>query len=152
MALADVLGSVLRTLGWLALLAANRAAFAEDGYDLWLRYRPLPAQQRALYAPATTQLVMATPSPTLVAAKQELTRGLSGLLEKSPALADKVTSAGALLVGTPRSQAELAGLDLGLQKLAPQGYVIRAQRVEGQPVIIIAANDDVGVLYGVFHF
>ena len=39
-----------------------------------------------------------------------------------------------------------------MQNLAPQGYVIRRQRVEGQPAIVIAANDDVGVLYGVFHF
>jgi alpha-glucuronidase len=166
MTLADVLGGVLghrarrsrsrpwlRTaLGWLALLVAAQPVLAEDGYELWLRYRPLPAEQRAVYAPATTQLVMAAPSPTLVAAKDELTRGLAGLLSQAPALADRVSSAGALLVGTPGSQAQLAGLDLGLQSLAPQGYVIRRQRVEGQPVIVIAANDDIGVLYGVFHF
>lgn len=170
MAVADGLGGVLghrarhsrskpwwRTaLGWLALLVATQpltqSASAEDGHDLWLRYRPLPVEQRARYSPATTQLVMATPSPTLVAARDELTRGLTGLLSQSPALADKVTNAGALLVGTPRSQAQLADLDLGLQSLAPQGYVIRQRRVDGQSAIVIAANDDVGVLYGVFHF
>ncbi|MET0533735.1 MAG: alpha-glucuronidase family glycosyl hydrolase [Steroidobacter sp.] len=166
MAAADVLGgvpglrarltrsrSLLRTtLGWLALLIASQPAFAEDGYDLWLRYCPLSAEQRALYAPAAAQLVMPTSSPTLVAAKNELTRGLEGLLSQKPTLADRVTTAGTLLVGTPKSQTQLAELDLGLKSLTPQGYVIRQRRVGGQPVIAIAANDDVGVLYGVFHF
>src|SRR5690606_10815524 len=33
-----------------------------------------------------------------------------------------------------------------------EGYVIRRRRIEGHPAIVIAANDDAGVLYGVFHF
>lgn len=134
------------------LLLALQPVFAEDGYDLWLRYRPLAAEQRAIYAPATAQLVMPAPSPTLAAARDELVRGLTGLMSQSPAAADRVSSAGALLVGTPQSQPQIAQLDLGLKGLPAQGYVIRQRRVDGQPVIAIAANDDVGVLYGVFHF
>lgn len=134
------------------LFALQQPAFAEDGYDLWLRYRPLAAEQRAGYAPATAQLVMPAPSPTLVAAREELVRGLTGLMSQAPAAVDRVSSAGALLVGTPQSQRQIAQLDLGLKGLPAQGYVIRQRRVDGQPVIAIAANDDVGVLYGVFHF
>lgn len=140
----------------LSVLALGMALFmqsaaAEDGYELWLRYHPLPADQRALYAPATTQLVMPTPSSTLVAAKDELLRGLNGLLAQRPASVERVTASG-LLVGTPRSNAQIAQLDLGLKGLAAQGYVIRHRRVDDQTVVVIAANDDVGVLYGVFHF
>lgn len=127
-------------------------AAAEDGYDLWLRYRPLPPEQRAAYEPATTQLVMPAASPTLAAAKDELLRGLSGLLTRAPAAAERVSTAGALLVGTPQSNPQVAGLELGLQALSPQGYVIRERRVDGHPALVIAANDEVGVLYGVFHF
>src|SRR5690606_11618763 len=87
----------------LCLAFFTHSAVAEDGYDLWLRYQPLAAEQRAVYAPATAQLVMPTPSPTLVAAKDELLRGLNGLLSRAPAAADRVSTAGALLVGTPQS-------------------------------------------------
>ena len=37
---------------WLAAWPAR----AEDGYDLWLRYRPLPAAQAAVYRAQATQL------------------------------------------------------------------------------------------------
>nr|WP_116807299.1 alpha-glucuronidase family glycosyl hydrolase [Steroidobacter cummioxidans] len=126
-------------------------AAAEDGYELWLRYHSLPADQRVLYVSATAQLVMPTPSSTLVAAKDELLRGLNGLLSQQPAASDRVSAPG-LLVGTPGSNAQIAQLDLGLKELAPQGYVIRQRRIDNQQTIVIGANDDVGVLYGVFHF
>ncbi|WP_129776586.1 alpha-glucuronidase family glycosyl hydrolase [Peristeroidobacter soli] len=136
-----------------ALCAAffMRPAAAEDGYELWLRYHPLPAEQRALYAPATSQLVMPTPSPTLAVAKDELLRGLNGLLSQRPASVERVSASG-LIIGTPQSNPQIAQLDLGLQGLAAQGYVIRHRRADDQTVVVIAANDDVGVLYGVFHF
>lgn len=135
-----------------SLLLALQPVHAEDGYDLWLRYRPLAAEQRAVYAPVTTQLVMSAPSPTLAAARDELVRGLSGLLSQPPASGNRVSAPGTLLVGTPQSEPQIAQLDLGLKGLPAQGYVIRQRRVDAQPVIAIAANDDVGVLYGVFHF
>ena len=136
-----------------ALCAAlfMQSAAAEDGYELWLRYHSLPADQRVLYVSATTQLVMPAPSSTLTAAKDELLRGLNGLLSQQPAAAERVSAPG-LLVGTPNSNAQIAQLDLGLKGLAPQGYVVRQRRIDNQPTIVIAANDDVGVLYGVFHF
>lgn len=136
----------------LCAVFAVQSAAAEDGYDLWLRYRPLPAEQRAIYAPATAQLAMPASSPTLAAAKSELSRGLSGLLSQTPANVDRVSAAGALLVGTPQSNPQIAQLELGLKALSPQGYVIRQQLVGNRSSIVIAANDDVGVLYGVFHF
>lgn len=144
--------------GWMSAIWALCAALlvqpasAEDGYDLWLRYQPLPPAQRGIYAPSAAQLVMPATSPTLVAAKEELLRGLNGLLSQAPATSERVSKAGALLVGTPQSNPQVAQLDLGLKGLTPQGYVLRQRRVDGHPTLVIAANDDVGVLYGVFHF
>jgi alpha-glucuronidase len=141
---------MLSVLALCATLFMQPAA-AEDGYELWLRYHPLPAEQRALYAPATSQLLMPVPSPTLVVAKDELLRGLNGLLSQRPASVERMSASG-LIVGTPRSNPQVAQLDVGLKGLAAQGYVIRHRRVDDQTVVVIAANDDVGVLYGVFHF
>ncbi len=144
-------GLLLRAL-LAALLWSMPPAFGEDGYDLWLRYHALTMEQRVNYASAATQLVMPTPSPTLVAAKSELVRGLNGLLAQAPAAAERISTAGTLVVGTPQSVPQLAQLDLGLKNVGAEGYVIRQRRVDGQPVIAIAANNDIGVLYGVFHF
>jgi alpha-glucuronidase len=63
-----------------AFAAAPVHAADEDGYDLWLRYRPLPVQQRrALQAGAADIVVAAQDTPTVHAAVAELRRGLAGL-------------------------------------------------------------------------
>ena len=56
----------------LLLLAAP--ARAEDGYDLWLRYRPMEAAALAQYRPAATAIVTEGGSPTLHVARDELVR------------------------------------------------------------------------------
>lgn len=125
-------------------------ARAEDGYDLWLRYRPMDAGALAQYRPAATAIVAEGASPTLNAARDELVQGLSGLLDKRVAagsLAD-----GAVVVGTPVSSPLVAGLKLPLAGLGPEGYLIRSATLAGHPVTVIAANSDIGVLYGSFAF
>ncbi|MDB5454526.1 MAG: alpha-glucuronidase, partial [Caulobacter sp.] len=39
-----------------------------------------------------------------------------------------------------------------LSTLGPEGYLIRTASVDGRKATVIAANSDVGVLYGVFHY
>src|SRR5215813_11903109 len=99
-----------RILMALAALALAPCVFAEDGYDLWLRYVPVQAQWLAPYRSGATQLVMSAEgsgalSPTLAAARDELDRGLAGLLGAAPSSSESVTEDGALLLGTGRSPA-----------------------------------------------
>src|SRR4051812_42543991 len=107
----------------LLLAAAMRAgpARAEDGYDLWLRYRPMEAAAQARYRPLATVVVAAkATSSSLDAASTELTRGLSGLLAGkvgTGGLAD-----GAVVIGTPESSAFVGGLKLPLGGLGEEGY------------------------------
>lgn len=138
---------ILRTVIFCLLFAASAHVNAEDGYDLWLRYRADAAAAHAVSA-----LVTGSRSPTLDAAAEELRRGLGGLMGRELANAPGVTAPGALMIGTPRSQALFASLALGLERVGDEGYVIRRLAVNGQPTIVIAANSDVGVLYGAFHF
>jgi len=136
----------------LSLLIAPLAS-AEDGYDLWLRYRPLEPEWRFAYRESLRSLVMPQPeSPTLAAARGELQRGLTGLLGETLTLAEKIRDDGALLVGTPDSSPLIAGLKLPLESLGKEGYLIRGVEIRGRKGIAIAANSDTGVLYGAFHF
>jgi alpha-glucuronidase len=113
---------------------------AEDGYDLWLRYRPLAAAQR----PAPRTIAPSADTPTLKVARAELERGLSGLLGAAPAGDGGAT----ILLGTPSGSPAVAALNLPLKEAGEEGFLIRTVG----KATVIAANSDVGVLYGVFHY
>jgi alpha-glucuronidase len=127
-------------------------ARAEDGYDLWLRYRPVEAQAAERYRAALTEVVVSGDSPTIEAVKVELRRGLAGLLGGVVAEAQRPTRPGALIVGAPRTQPVLAAAGVDVRELPADGYLIRTISVDGRRATAIAANDDRGLLYGAFHF
>jgi alpha-glucuronidase len=140
---------------WLigALFAAAPAT-AEDGYDLWLRYRPITNPTRLADARAHAAAIIAPAgSETMRVAADELTRGLRGLTGRDVARADAITGAGAILLGTPASSplVRSLGLATALDALGDEGYVVRSSRVHGQPAIVVAGRTDAGVLYGTFH-
>jgi alpha-glucuronidase len=141
-------------LGAAALMLLQGALAAdEDGYDLWLRYRPVHgARQAALAAQARSIVLKAHASPTVDAAVAELQRALEGTLghaaPRGEALAD-----GALVLATPAALAAtpaLAALKLPLAALGTEGYLLRSTRIDGRRLTLIAANTDIGLLYGAF--
>ena len=125
---------------------------AEDGYELWLRYRPVESAHGGEYRGAVMQLVAAATTPTQIVTRAELRRGLRGLLGAAVPLSDVVTSNGALIVGTPASSPLVGKLELDTDQLGGDGYLIRSVVVDGHRATVIAANDDLGALYGAFHF
>ncbi len=126
----------------------------EDGYRLWLRYEPVSdSNLLASYRAHCTEAVFEAPAPTLSAARRELDRGLTGLLGIRLRFADRPTQAGTLIVGTPKSSPTIAALGwaASLAPLGREGFAVRGAVVNGGLCTIVAANEDVGVLYGVFH-
>ena len=145
-------GRWLRALAVALLsLAVLPLAQAEDGYELWLRYRPMEPAALERYRPQLAQLVAPASSDTQRATRQELVRGLGGLLGQAPAVVDAPSVAGAVLVGTPSSLPRLARLGLELDGLGEEGYLIRSVDIDGRAATVVAANTDVGALYGSFH-
>ncbi len=137
--------TILATL--LLSLMASAWATDEDGYDLWLRYRPLEAAAKArLQAQARSIVLTAPSSATTQVAVNELQRALAAMLGKAPALAAKPQD-GALVLATPASLLELRD---ELSQLGCEGYLLRHTRLQGHPVTLIAANSDIGLLYGSF--
>jgi alpha-glucuronidase len=141
----------LSILGWLTLLCAAFAApaHAEDGYDLWLRYRPVESLWQQRYAPFATELVIPSETPTATAARRELQRGVGGLLGLQLPTSSNVDRDGAIVLATANFP-RIASLGLPLNKLGPEGYLIRSMRIEGHRATVIAANSDIGLLYGSF--
>ncbi|HEU4617884.1 MAG TPA: alpha-glucuronidase family glycosyl hydrolase [Gammaproteobacteria bacterium] len=126
------------------------ASHAEDGYELWLRYAPLAPERRAAVSRVAAGIV-APPeaSATIRAAAAELEKGIAGLTAKSAPVTQTVTD-GSVVIGTPRNSALIARLALPLEPLGSEGYLLRTLTLDGHRVTVIAANEDVGVLYGAF--
>ena len=131
----------------------------EDGYRLWLRYEPVSSPELlTAYRSAFGRLLCEGDSPTLRAARDELTRGLTGLCGARPRTARAADvggdgDPGTIAIGTPAGSPAIAGagLDGALADAGAEGFVIRAGARDGRPHLWVAANHDVGVLYGVFH-
>jgi alpha-glucuronidase len=141
-------------LAALIALALAAPAGAEDGYELWLRYHPLKdGALRAGYRAALGGLVIPASSPTLRAARDELLRGLGGLLDRELPLVASPDRDGLVVAGTPAGSATVAALGLReeLRRAGEEGYLIRSLPVAGHRATVIAANADIGVLYGAFH-
>ena len=159
---------VVNNVNWKLLLLSVTAflvgimfapcTYAEDGYELWLRYRSVEPQYIQAYRQAISRIVLNAGSPTLKATREELERGLTGLLDSKLSISDAeqspVKQAGLLIVGTPKSSSIVKRLEnqhsLNLVALGKGGYVIRTIDVDHQRVTVIAANTDIGVMYGAF--
>lgn len=135
----------------LLLFLYSALAKAEDGYRLWLRYNPVqnPAL-RSAYTKSISGITISGASETIMIAKEELANGLYGMLgSKIPFT--KAMSNSTLIIGTPASSSTIATLPIRvqLQTAGSEGFVIVSTK---ENRIVIAANTDIGVLYGVFHF
>jgi alpha-glucuronidase len=123
----------------------------DDGYRLWLRYDALREGPRvAEYRALLSAVEVDGASATLRAARDELECGLSGLLSIRVSTG---TGRMGLLAGTPKSSPAIArlGLDNALGSLGEEGFLLRYLDGTGERRLILAANSDVGVLYGAFH-
>ncbi|HEY0302041.1 MAG TPA: alpha-glucuronidase family glycosyl hydrolase [Rhizomicrobium sp.] len=141
----------LLRLAALLFVFAPTLARAEDGYDLWLRYRPVE-QAAAQYRPAATALLPRGDSPTIRAATAELQRGLGGLLARPIPVAGAIKGDGIIVYGTPANSPLIRSLAPALAALGDEGYLIRSLTAEGRKVTVIAGNSDAGVLYGAFAY
>lgn len=138
-----------------AAAASASAPANEDGYDLWLRYPRLSDVGRLTeYRRALSNVVVSGDSPPVRAARAELERGLSGMLGSQVVFSDRCKGGGSLVLGTPQSSELVRSPSIAAQlsSLGSEGYLIRSTHVGAEPAIVIAANSDLGLLYGTFRF
>ncbi len=146
-------GAIRKIISLLCLLMAYFAATAENGYDLWLRYR-LIDDRHALrnYRQVLTGFLFTHTSPVMTAAREELTLGLQGLTGVTP-IAHTSPQHGTIIAGTGGTSPYFEDPDIRkkLTELNDEGYIILTKKINHKRITIICANADVGVLYGVFH-
>ena len=122
---------------------------AEDGSKLWLRY-----SAGADFTQSIRQINVAGQSPTLEAIRKEITVAVEGLSGTAPDFVDAGGSDGVLIVGTPASSPAIASLNWSkeLEALGREGFIIRSTPIDGRRTIVIASQNEIGALYGTFHF
>jgi alpha-glucuronidase len=138
---------------FLLILVMANSARAENGYDLWLRYKKVSDKFLASYRKHASTIILPGNSATIDATKKELVQGLTGLLATTPPFTNTITKDGTVLIGTAASLASYnTRIEKPLTGIGAEGYVIVSKQVNGKKCTIISGTTDVGVLYGVFHW
>lgn len=145
--------NIKRTIACFVFLFVSVSLPAEDGYELWLRYKKCDNEKLLQqYRASISGIYINTSSPTLNAAKEELLAGLKGLLGKDIPVQQAIQNGSVIAVA--------AAQNTGIMQLIPkeqltnagkEGFIIRSVSYQGRKLIVIAANSDIGVLYGSFH-
>ncbi len=128
------------------IVMGTTVAQAEDGYDLWMRYRPLAATQAGALNRSVQSIERRGDTPTLRVAADEVRRGIAGL--SGHAVGDGA-SAHPIVLATATDR-DVAALRLPLTTLGDEGYIVRATTIGGKRATLVTANTDRGVLYGSF--
>lgn len=130
-------------------------SFPHNGYELWLNYSKIEdVTIRNAYKSQIKELSVSMGSETMKIASDELIRGLNGLLEgnfSNRSLSDKSSF---LIVA---KRADLVNdfqkiLAEDFKQIGKEGFIIRTIQDKKNKHIVITANEDIGVLYGVFNF
>jgi alpha-glucuronidase len=137
----------------LSIFLIYSSAFAEDGYELWLRYKLMTdLSQKSQTAALFREIAIADKSGTYTIIRNEIalaTKGMLGVEAKFESVYSKNTT---LAIGTIKDMAVFQSGMIAeqLSALGAEGYFI-GYSDKGQKQIVVAANEPVGALYGTFH-
>jgi alpha-glucuronidase len=127
------------------------ASRAETGYDGWLRYAPLEdAARRRQYESLPKVVAVLDDSTVAQSAREELIRGIRGMLNSMVRAQDSLPDDDAIVLGTV-DEIRTAIPDVGaLPEMAEDGFLLKSVARNGRTYLHIAGSNDRGVLYGVF--
>ena len=137
--------------GLITALLFTGVIYAEDGSSGWLRYTALEESAARSYRQPAPRVVTAIGDDALVeSARQELIRGIRGMLGLRLRVETRVSHESTFVLGT------LGGLRKAAPQLAlagnlePDAFWLKTVTVAGVRYTVVAAADARGVLYGVF--
>jgi len=124
-------------------------AFAEDGSQLWLRYRPLSNNQMKALSTVITSVVSDEQCDSL--AIDELQIAWKQLTGKELTVTPSVQEH-SLIIGTNKSKLiQSFGFNKELQSLGGDGFLIRSAKYKDKDCFLLASEGKTGVLYAVFN-
>ena len=136
------------------LLVLNSNAQSLGGYDLWLGYSKIedPAILSE-YQKHTKSIFFDNHSPVLDTARKELMRGIGRLLGQPPIMHDSLSLLNTMWVSKKMNLGKdmVSALEADFERIGSEGFIIKSVTVNNKSILLITANEDLGILYGVFN-
>ncbi len=134
-----------------AVLLLPLRAFSETGYEAWLRYAPVgDAALRSYYSTLPATVVALGDSPVIGSARDELLRGVRGMLGRTLRVEKQLPNEDAIVLGD-FAELRRAAPELKLEGDLPEdAFWLKTVTISGRSFLVIAASNPRGVLYGTF--
>jgi alpha-glucuronidase len=137
----------------LCVLFFVNQSFADDGYNLWLKFNPVPVAVQNNVQEQLKGMKILGDSPTMEVVQKELMQDLDEMLGKPVPLVEELND-GILVVGKVGSSPLLndKAISQKVEGLKEEGFALISSTIEGHNVTIITGKTDKGVLYGTYRF
>lgn len=128
------------------LLSFSSSALADNGYNLWLNYKPIgDASVANDYRKQLITLHTPYHNETVAIAQEELKRATKALLSQEIKPSQTIENHSVVLLKT----ADFAQYDLAPQDFdRPDAFAIERKSLQAKSVILISSPTDIGLLYG----
>ena len=136
---------------FIILIILPALANAENGYDLWLRYKKISNNSLLdQYKKQIISPVVLGSSQTIAIIRTELSQAFSALTGIPYKVLSSPGKSGSFIAGSVSSSTIISSIITKeeLNTIGDEGFIIKSRPGK----TIITANTDIGVLYGVFHF
>lgn len=129
--------------------------YAEDGYQLWLRYQKIDDDKLTeTYTSQVESVWLSEDNLTFNVIQKEIESAFKGLLNLKPSFEKSLPTHNSIVIGTTESlKSDVSGIDYkGLVTSENDSYIIINKTVNNNKIVFIIGNTSVGALYGTFHF
>src|SRR5690606_37489375 len=124
-----------------------------DGHGLWLEYRRVSDEVLLQHYRERIRTVhLQGASPTLEVVRKELGLGLESLLGKEPLFKAYDGRESSLVVSLYDRLPPALQRQIDSKGLGTEGFAIKEVAHNGQSHLILTAREEIGLLYGSFHF
>lgn len=138
------------TLTLLVLTFWSPVVTAHDGYDLWMRYVPVPQAKAESYRKSIQGWSITTQSATADVIRKEFNRAFPVLLGRNVPELRSPNAKDQLIIGTTASHL-LSSFATQLADLPVDAFLITRATINGKASRVIVSTSEQGMLYGVFH-
>lgn len=138
---------------FLALCLYLPTASANDGYRLWLNFKPVSESLQKKLRARINGFMARGDSPTMKVVSVELQNGLQTMLGNRIDQISGNIDSNIVLAGKADNLPEIKNKVTGkeLQAAGDEGYIIKSMTFNSRDIIVVTANSEIGVLYGTYE-
>lgn len=124
-----------------------------EGYDLWMGYSKAEEPRLSEYLELSKSIYLEDGNQILETVRGELVNGLGKILGRKAEFANSQDRASTLIIAKKESLDPTLRekLTTDFDQLKKDGFILKEMGWDGKEVTVISANEDIGILYGVYR-